>query len=384
MQSAVTCESVEERVLLSNTLVSLGWSTKIVAYTLGVSNSTVRNDLGEAISTLFPDRPKGRRAIFDASMQCWAKERLKPGGSGNTALIRAIEALTHLPNIREQFIGAHELVCELMHVGERHVPHTHLALINDVLGSPPWKQAPFNWRIFLQDVAEKRAIISATSDNPRPVTRWITHQLNVRQKVLGEYPEGTKNMITEIIAALPDKMIRRVLALYYCSGNSKAQVAETLDITPRQVESVRAKGIRALRQHPEFLKLRHAHHPLAEAVELRKHILELEQRDNELRGSIWRLITQGQCIGLEAENRLDVKADELEASMRLANKLASLRIETIGQAVQVTEAQYLKNGMGRKSLNELKELLVEMGFNLGTMLPPPLARKHPLPEIFLG
>ncbi len=61
---------------------------------------------------------------------------------------------------------------------------------------------------------------------------------------------------------------------------------------------------------------------------------------------------------------LDV--DELELSVRSANCLRNANIHKIYQLVQKTEAEMLKTkNFGRKSLNEIKELLSEMGLSLG-------------------
>ncbi len=58
--------------------------------------------------------------------------------------------------------------------------------------------------------------------------------------------------------------------------------------------------------------------------------------------------------------------DELELSVRSANCLKNANIRLIGELVQKTEAEMLKTkNFGRKSLNEIKEILAEMGLALG-------------------
>lgn len=60
------------------------------------------------------------------------------------------------------------------------------------------------------------------------------------------------------------------------------------------------------------------------------------------------------------------KVDELELSVRSANCLKSENIFYIGDLVQKTEAEMLKTpNFGRKSLNEIKEMLTQMGLNFG-------------------
>ncbi len=58
--------------------------------------------------------------------------------------------------------------------------------------------------------------------------------------------------------------------------------------------------------------------------------------------------------------------DELELSVRSANCLKNADIRYIGELVQKTEQEMLKTkNFGRKSLNEIKEILSEMGLSLG-------------------
>jgi DNA-directed RNA polymerase subunit alpha len=58
--------------------------------------------------------------------------------------------------------------------------------------------------------------------------------------------------------------------------------------------------------------------------------------------------------------------EELELSVRSANCLKKANIRYIGELVQRTEAEMLKTkNFGRKSLNEIREILSEMGLQLG-------------------
>ncbi len=72
--------------------------------------------------------------------------------------------------------------------------------------------------------------------------------------------------------------------------------------------------------------------------------------------------------------------DELELSVRSANCLKNADIRYIGDLVQKSETEMLKTkNFGRKSLNEIKEILSEMGLSLGMKLdnwpPPELVQK---------
>ena len=60
------------------------------------------------------------------------------------------------------------------------------------------------------------------------------------------------------------------------------------------------------------------------------------------------------------------KVDELELSVRSANCLKNDNIVYIGDLVQKSEAEMLRTpNFGRKSLNEIKEVLAQMGLHLG-------------------
>jgi DNA-directed RNA polymerase subunit alpha len=64
------------------------------------------------------------------------------------------------------------------------------------------------------------------------------------------------------------------------------------------------------------------------------------------------------------------KVDELELSVRSANCLKNDNIVYIGDLVQKSEAEMLRTpNFGRKSLNEIKEVLAQMGLSLGMDVP---------------
>src|SRR5690606_23968193 len=64
------------------------------------------------------------------------------------------------------------------------------------------------------------------------------------------------------------------------------------------------------------------------------------------------------------------KVDELELSVRSANCLKNDNIVYIGDLVQKSEAEMLRTpNFGRKSLNEIKEVLSQMGLHLGMEIP---------------
>ncbi len=88
-------------------------------------------------------------------------------------------------------------------------------------------------------------------------------------------------------------------------------------------------------------------------------------------------------------DQLNRSVEELELSVRSYNCLKNANIQTIGELVQKTEAEMLRTkNFGRKSLNEIKEILSSMGLALGMkpdahgrLVAPPPPPPGSLPEI---
>ena len=75
-----------------------------------------------------------------------------------------------------------------------------------------------------------------------------------------------------------------------------------------------------------------------------------------------------------ANEHLDKSVEELELSVRSYNCLKNADIRTIRELVQKTETEMLRTkNFGRKSLNEIKEILQQMGLGLGMRLEQPEA-----------
>lgn len=71
----------------------------------------------------------------------------------------------------------------------------------------------------------------------------------------------------------------------------------------------------------------------------------------------------------EVNKNLSRSVNELELSVRAANCLKNANIKTIADLVQKSEGEMLRTkNFGKKSLNEIKEILSEMGLSLGTKI----------------
>ncbi len=73
----------------------------------------------------------------------------------------------------------------------------------------------------------------------------------------------------------------------------------------------------------------------------------------------------------ELAEKLSLPISELELSVRSTNCLAQANIKTIGELVMKTEQEMLSyRNFGKKSLNEIKEVLAKMGLSLGMAVDP--------------
>lgn len=96
-------------------------------------------------------------------------------------------------------------------------------------------------------------------------------------------------------------------------------------------------------------------HHLSVFVSFDEDIVEFEQTEKEVDAQRQDLI-----------QKLNMSVNEIELSVRAANCLNNANITTVGQLVQKTEADMLKyRNFGKKSLNEIKGKLSELGLGLG-------------------
>ena len=84
---------------------------------------------------------------------------------------------------------------------------------------------------------------------------------------------------------------------------------------------------------------------------------------------------------LTSNENLEKSVEELELSVRSYNCLKNAEIRTISELVQKTEAEMLKTkNFGRKSLNEIKEILTNMGLSLGMRLDQTVPQSETKPQ----
>ena len=73
-----------------------------------------------------------------------------------------------------------------------------------------------------------------------------------------------------------------------------------------------------------------------------------------------------EAVDEELLKKLDIPLRELELSVRAGNCLESVKVETVGQLVEMTEADLLKiRSFGKTSLREIRRKLADIGLSLG-------------------
>ena len=103
---------------------------------------------------------------------------------------------------------------------------------------------------------------------------------------------------------------------------------------------------------------------------LRKHINPFvhyfEVGEETVPEQITEEVIEEEVVDEELAEKLNVPIPELELSVRAGNCLESIKVETVGQLVRMTEADLLKvRSFGKTSLREIKRKLTDMGLSLG-------------------
>ena len=109
---------------------------------------------------------------------------------------------------------------------------------------------------------------------------------------------------------------------------------------------------------------------LQDQLQLFVHFDEAAVRVTQVPTGVAATAMEAQADTNQLNRYLLKKVDELELSVRSANCLKNDNIIYIGDLVQKTEAEMLRTpNFGRKSLNEIKEVLASMGLRLGMDIP---------------
>jgi DNA-directed RNA polymerase subunit alpha len=110
---------------------------------------------------------------------------------------------------------------------------------------------------------------------------------------------------------------------------------------------------------------------LVEAAKiLRKHINPFVQYfevgEETVASEISETVLEEETVDEELVEKLKIPIQELELSVRASNCLESVKVETVGQLVKMTDAELLKiRSFGKTSMREIKRKLADIGLSLG-------------------
>ena len=103
---------------------------------------------------------------------------------------------------------------------------------------------------------------------------------------------------------------------------------------------------------------------------LRKHINPFvqyfEMGEETVVDHVAEEVPEEEAVDEELAEKLKIPVQELELSVRASNCLESVKMETVGQLVKMTEADLLKiRSFGKTSLREIRRKLADIGLSLG-------------------
>ena len=174
---------------------------------------------------------------------------------------------------------------------------------------------------------------------------------------------------------------REVIRKRIFDGRKLGDIAGDYHVTRERIRQNEAKALRKLRRQPA-IRLAEPER-LYNRVKSLEGIVEQQKKDIQLRDATIAAyearygLLPGTPVDPGLKMKLDTPIDVLEISVRAYNCIRSIGIIRVGELVQKTEEELLKNkNIGKKSLNEIKQILAEMGLQLGMTLSDELAMQH--------
>ncbi len=112
---------------------------------------------------------------------------------------------------------------------------------------------------------------------------------------------------------------------------------------------------------------------LRQSALILRHHLDIFIGDSDTKVEFEKSAVESNQIDNKLKKLLNMSVNEIELSVRAANCLNNANILTVGQLAMKTEQEMLKyRNFGKKSLNEIKEKLKELGLTLGMKFDPSL------------
>ncbi len=224
----------------------------------------------------------------------------------------------------------------------------------------------------LKDVA-KEYILNHT---PLDATSRESVEGNISQAILDDYrlrvvsawSADAQRIIEEVLCTLTEREVQ-MLHKRFGLGTEKLmpleEIGQEFGVTGERIRQIEAKSFRKLRHPSRSDRLRPFISNFGDWVEIAN---SLQKKVDSLSQEKERLLQRGD-FQVEIATLLR-SIDNLELTVRAYSCLKWENIYLIGELVQQTEYELSKvPNLGRKSINEIKEVLASRGLTLGMTLP---------------
>ena len=352
----------DERLPIVKTCFGLGFSFTQAAWAMRVSRATITKDMrafgGEGA---FPDRT-ARENAFGCALEYYAMlESKRSRGDGS-------EKDGELSDVIGKLLGADAIieflrgvVATMMKLGvpcHRQEHAGYARLLRSIFGEEPDVQvasryADFEVKYFREEYlrgiafGEIPAPVSLAGVKQDMLDRYVTAER--RREIAPVWPEkktveAAFNAVLETLSKREQEVIKRRLGIGGECETLKG-IALTLKVTEERIRQIEEEAL---------LKLRHPSRSERLAWLSSSQPYEEDFVPDELSVNPW----------------LFKSVDELELSVRAARCLRDASIGTIGELVQKRGHDLLvAKNFGRRSLREIKKLLLEHGLALGIEFP---------------
>lgn len=374
-----------ERGVVVYDLYSLGLGWRQIAWLTGWSEGQVQVIVREFGGlSAFPHRPTTNEATFQDVLrvyaEIWAGKRLVPGIGDMKWYLAVLGRWLGVEKMTGYLRGVEWAVASLVNI--EHAPgdtgrvqlYLDLVMVEPSIGRQSADQL---WREFLLSVPDRRPL-------PKSLQQ-VLGELQPRLLVGGAracvwplWSEQESRVLEEALGTLDGRANRIIRSCYGigCEPVQQTVLAEQLGTSRTWIQQLRLRALRALRQTKAVHNLLRRIQPLSVLQDQVDSLLrdvaglegELTVRSERI-GKIERLHAGVPATGEEWNPHLFKRLDELDLSVRSANCLENQGMQFVWQLVQKTESDLLMTkNFGRKSLNEINEVLHDLGLTLGMNL----------------
>lgn len=288
-------------------------------------------------------------AKFRRSLETWL--RMPELRAFCLGLVRT-KYLLLVPELSEDKRGYYDLLCFLFYGPARSVKERDLVA-----------QADAHLQEYLTRVAEGVSPAESSAELQRLLTRQILAEY--RADIAPTWTEEVYTLIDDALSSLTERERDALRLLFGIDSprHTREEVATKYGLSQTRIRQIELRALRRLHrgQRMRFLRLCIT----AEGTSLQANLRARLDLEHLRETAIQRGIEAQLLVAAFDPKIFERSIDEIELSVRTYNCLRNAGIRTIGQLVQWSEQELLKTKwFGRRSLNEIKELLGGFGLRL--------------------